>query len=107
MATVNVNSSVIGDVVRWGVNTTSGRFTIAMIVSTVALSILAASVSGVVFGFGLMVAAASVEEMLVGLFLGGMGTVFASVAGTALSIWVFNEALEQFKETYNMAMAGK
>lgn len=107
MTASNVNSSVVGDIIRWGVNTPSGRFTVALIVSTVALSILAASVSGVVFGFGLMAAAMAVEEPLIGLFLGGMVTVFASGGGVVLSGFVFNEALEHFKETYNMAMDGK
>ena len=108
MTSSNVNSSVVGDIVRWGVNSPSGRFTVALIVSTVALSILAASVSGVVFGFGLMVAAVAVEEMFYfGLFFGGMGTIVASGPGVALSAFVFNEALKHFKETYNLAMDGK
>jgi len=107
MTTSNVDSSVVGGIIRWGANTPSGRFTVAVLVSAVAIAILVASVSGVVFGFGLMAAAVAVDEVYVGLVFGGIATIMASGVGIALSGSVFNDALGHFKETYNMAMAGK
>ncbi|MFN4174738.1 MAG: hypothetical protein ACK4HV_06510 [Parachlamydiaceae bacterium] len=107
MTAANVNSSVVGDIIKWGANTPSGRLTVALIVSTVALAIFAASVLGGMFGLGLCVAGFATTEAGVGLAFGGVLTFLASFGGVILSGFLFDKALGHFDETLNMALNGK
>ena len=95
------NSSLVGDLVRWSVNSSSGRLVLALAIAAVAISVLVAS--GAIGIFGVAVLAAAEGSALI---LGGMGLITISGVGIGISALLFSSSLHHLIETYNLSMKG-